>query len=294
MNKELLSKGCNVSRFRICQADRIWSRYSNDKIDIGEQLACVIRVLSKNLPLKKRMRALSVGSSAEPQFRLLETSFRGGLYLLDLDGSALDIVKERVQRQYTRHVSTVCCNYNTEFLGLAESDKFRKKCLSGKKVELITLHHSLYYSREDNWHTLFRNLYKDILSPKGAIHAVLMAADDPDPNTTTWLYNHFAGKFFGLRNDQNIIQFAKKLRKDPLFKAASIKTRTDRVKFMPETFEEFMAVVWMVLLYPDVHKYTRKQREEITRYVHDRFWAGQKPLVQAQDHLVIYRGMKTI
>ena len=54
------------------------------------------------------------------------------------------------------------------------------------------------------------------------------------------------------------------------------------------------AVVWMILLYPDVHKYTRKQREEITRYAHDRFWKEKKPLVQAQDHLVIYRGMNTI
>lgn len=283
-----------MSKFRICQADKIWSRYSNDKIDIGEQLAHVIRVLSKNLPLGKDMRALSVGSSAEPQFRLLETSFRGGLYLLDLDGSALDIVKERVQRQYTRHVSTVCCNYNSEFLGLAEADKFRQKCLSGQKVELITLHHSLYYSEQKNWHSLFKNLYRDVLAPKGAIHAVLMAARDSGTDTTTWIYNHFAGKFFGLRNDQDILKLAGALKKDPFFKAASVKTRTDRVKFMPETFEEFMAVIWMILLYPDVHKYSLRQRDEITRHMYGRFWEPKKPLVQAQDHLMLYRGMKTL
>jgi len=47
----------------------------------------------------------------------------------------------------------------------------------------------------------------------------------------------------------------------------------------------------MILLYPAVHKYTPEQKEEITRFVYNRFWKKKRPLVQAQDHLVIYKGL---
>jgi hypothetical protein len=45
------------------------------------------------------MRALSVGSSSEPQFRLLEANFRVGLYLLDIERAALAVIRERMRRQ---------------------------------------------------------------------------------------------------------------------------------------------------------------------------------------------------
>ena len=48
-----------------------------------------------------------------------------------------------------------------------------------------------------------------------------------------------------------------------------------------------MGVVWMILLYPDVHRYTLEQREEITEYVYREFWRDGKPLLQIQDHLII-------
>jgi hypothetical protein len=54
-----------------------------------------------------------------------------------------------------------------------------------------------------------------------------------------------------------------------------------------------MAVVWMILLYPNVHQYTLKQREEITKYIYDNFWRRKRPLWQMQDHMVIYRGIKS-
>ena len=52
-----------------------------------------------------------------------------------------------------------------------------------------------------------------------------------------------------------------------------------------------MAVVWMILLYPNVHPYTLKQRQEITGFVYERLWKKKEPLVQAQDHLVVYKGI---
>jgi len=79
--------------------DAIWSRYSNDKTDTGEHLAKVIRSLSALLPPVRKLRALSIGSSSEPQFRILETAFRGGRCLLNIDPDALETVRERVRRQ---------------------------------------------------------------------------------------------------------------------------------------------------------------------------------------------------
>jgi hypothetical protein len=82
--RDLIRQGVSTSRALMSHQDKIWSRYSRDKVDIGETLARVLRTLSKALPLDLPLRALSVGSSTEPQFRILEASFRGGLYLLDI------------------------------------------------------------------------------------------------------------------------------------------------------------------------------------------------------------------
>ncbi|MBU1894235.1 MAG: class I SAM-dependent methyltransferase, partial [Candidatus Omnitrophica bacterium] len=102
-NEKMIKRGIKIADSKMYQENKIWARYSNDKVDIGEELAKVIRTLNKELSLTKPMRALSVGSSAEPQFRILETAFRGGLYLLDVEKEALDIVNERLRRQYTGH-----------------------------------------------------------------------------------------------------------------------------------------------------------------------------------------------
>ena len=106
-HKKIIDAGIKAGDKKMFEEDKIWSRFSHDKVDIGEELARVIRVLSKALPLSTPLRALSIGSSDEPQFRLLETAFRGGLYLLDIDNSALDIVRERICRQKTGHVSCI-------------------------------------------------------------------------------------------------------------------------------------------------------------------------------------------
>ncbi len=290
--KDIIEAGLKVGDLHIYQEEKIWSRYSNDKVDIGEELAKVIRVLSKELPLAKPLRALSIGSSDEPQFRILETAFRGGLYLVDLDHEALDTVEERVRRQRTGHVTVIRCDYKKIFLAPKNAGSFVRYMLGGKKVDLITLHHSLYYCEDEQWQALFDNLYQYVLAPKGAIHVVLMDAESEDLHTTTWLYNHFVGEFFEKCNTQDLCRFKWTLRQDPVFRAAHIVSKTNHVRFFVDDFAKFMAVVWMVLLYPDVHHYSRRQRKEIAEFVYKEFWRKKRPLIQMQDHLVVYKGIR--
>jgi hypothetical protein len=290
--QKLIRIGVKVADLNMSEEDKTWSRYSGDKVDIGEELANIIRVLDKELPLSLKMTALSIGSSHEPQFRILETAFKGGLYLLDLDKQALDIVKERITRQHTGHVNLIQGDYNKIFLDNKNLESFIKNKLKHRRMNLITLHHSLYYSSAAKWEIIFENVYRKILAPKGAIHAVLMASKSNNRNSTTWLYNHFAGKFFDVRNDQDLYTFKAELDKFKLFKNTKKIITTQKVFFWVDNFAKFMSVVWMILLYPNVHKYSLAQRQEITEYVYKQFWSKKKPLVQEQDHLIIYRGIK--
>ncbi|MDD4893731.1 MAG: class I SAM-dependent methyltransferase [Candidatus Omnitrophica bacterium] len=291
MNKKMMESGLRACCGGMCEEDRVWSRYSHDKVDIGEELAKVIRTLNKKLSLSEPIRALSIGSSCEPQFRILETACKGGLYLLDIDKSALSVVKERIKRQRTSHVSAIHGDYNRILLKTKHAKAFLKDNLRGEKVGLITLHHSLYYSKESDWPEIFNNLYSLILRPQGAIHAVLMASETKDEYTTTWLYNHFAGKFFGCHNDQDLCGFGQRLKREPLFKKSQILINTHPVRFFVNDFAKFMSVIWMILLYPNVHKYTLPQREEITEHIYNKFWLKKRPLIQMQDHLVLYNGI---
>ena len=291
MKKKIIKLGLKVANSKISQEGKIWSRYSRDKVDTGETLAKVIRTLSKAFALSKDMSALSIGSSNEPQFRLLETAFRRGLYLFDIEKEALDIVRERIHRQCTDHVQTILGDYNKFFLDSRQTARFLKSRLDGQKMDLITLHHCLYYCQQPNWNVLLENLYRQILAPKGAIHAVLMAAESKERYTTGWLYNHFAGKFFGHHNDQNLQRFKRELQNNHFFKKAQILTRRSRIRFFVDDFEKFMAVIWMILLYPGVHPYNLQQRKEIVEFSYNNFWKKKRPLIQLQDHLVIYRGL---
>ncbi|MDD5424700.1 MAG: class I SAM-dependent methyltransferase [Candidatus Omnitrophica bacterium] len=285
----LIERGVKVADLNMFQEDKIWAKYSRDKVDIGEKLAAVIRVLHKEFPLKRPLRALSVGSSNEPQFRILEAVFRGGLFLLDIEKSALGVVNERIRRQSLDHVKTVCGDYTKIFFCGGNAALFLDKVLGGRKVELITLHHSLYYCQEPGWDSLFDNLYRKILAPEGAIHAVMMASKSDDEYTTSWLYGHFAGKYFGCHNDQDLWHFKKELESDPVFSKSRISIERSRVSFFVDDFEEFMSVIWMIMLYPNVHRYTRSQKEEITEHAYRKFWLPKKPLIQEQDHLIVFR-----
>ncbi|MDD5496514.1 MAG: class I SAM-dependent methyltransferase [Candidatus Omnitrophica bacterium] len=288
---DFVEHGVRVADSMMFQEDKVWSKHSNDKVDIGESLTRVLRTLCKALPLTKKIRALSIGSSNEPQFRILETACRGGLYLMDIEGNALDIVKERIARQHTTHVSTICADYNNIFPERKNTGSFLNSRLGGKRVNLVTLHHSLYYSDENSWPVLIGNLYNGILASPGAIHAVLMAPSAREPYTTSWLYEHFVGKFFGSANTQDLCKLKKTLEARRSCKSAGIVFKKSRVYFSVDNYEKFMAVVWMILLYPNVHQYTLKQKEEISEFVYRHFWVKRRPLVQIQDNMVIYKGI---
>jgi hypothetical protein len=283
---------------RMFQQDKVWSKYSNDKVDIAHTLLGVIRTLSKALPLERAMTALSLGSSNEPQFRILESAFRGGLYLLDIEDVALDVVAERLERQSTDRVVLIRGDYTQLLRDPAATRRFRTSVLGGRRMTLVTLHHSLYYAPRAVWRPLFEGLYREILAnpeptrcrPSAAIHAVLMANQTEDPATTTWLYNHFAGRFCGAHNDQDLPGFARELARDARLPDARVRWKSTRVEFFVDDFERFMTVIWMILLYPNVHSYTPDQMVEIIEHVYDRVWRTGVPLVQEQDHVVVYRG----
>jgi hypothetical protein len=290
--RPLLRHGVSTSRTLMSQQDKIWSRYSHDKVDIGETLARVLRTLNKAVPLERPLRALSVGSSTEPQFRLLEAGFQGGLYLLDVERAALAVIRERVRRQAVSHVVALRQDYTEVLLERDRTRAFLARELGGERLDLIAFEHSLYYCPADRWPALMANAVDVLLRPTGAIHAVLMASRAADPATTTWLYNHFAGKFFGHVNDQDLQALAAGMRRDRRFARAQILTKTDRVRFFVHDFPALMSVIWMILLYPNVHRYTTAQRREITQHVYRRLFARRRPLYQDQDHLVVYRGVR--
>jgi len=287
----LVAAGLRAGETDMYNEDEIWSRYSGDKPDIGRALMAVLRNLDHNLPLSRKLRALSIGSGSEPQFRILQAAVRGGLFLLDIDQVPLNVVNERVRRQGLSGVKTIRGDYNRLLLDPARAKKFREDRLAGSRIDLITLHHSLYYSKTEDWERLFASLGRAVLARRGAIHAVMMSARSRDRRSTTWLYNHFAGKYFGCRNDQDLLAFADTLRKNRTLKGSRIVTRTSEVRFRVDDFGKFMAVVWMILLYPNVHRYSRRQREEITGYFYREFREKKQPLIQHQDHLVLYRGL---
>jgi hypothetical protein len=290
--RDLIRQGVSTSRTLMSQQDKIWSRYSRDKVDIGETLARVLRTLARALPIDLPLRALSVGSSTEPQFRILEASFRGGLYLLDIERAALAVINERIRRQSVTHVATLRDNY-AEVLGDGDrTRRFLRDRLGGQRLHLIAFEHSLYYCPAARWRTILDNAFDVLLAPTGAIHCVLMSSRATNPSTTTWLYNHFAGRYFGHVNDQDLLAFARQAARGGWFGRAQILTKTDRVRFFVDDFRALMSVVWMILLYPNVHRYTREQREAITRHVYRKLFAPKKPLLQDQDHLVIYRGIR--
>ncbi len=287
----LLAAGLRAGETDMYNEDEIWSRCSGDKPDIGQALMDVLRNLDRALPLSRKLRAHSIGSGSEPQFPILQAACRGGLFLLDIDPVPLDVVRRRCRRQGLSGVKTIRGDYNRLLLDPGRARRFGETRLGGKRMDLVTLHHSLYYSQPADWERLFANLGRAVLARRGAIHAVMMSARSRDRRSTTWLYNHFAGKYFGARNDQDLLAFAELLREKRALKGSRIVTRTSEVRFRVDDFGKFMAVVWMILLYPNVHRYSRRQREEITGYFYREFWEKKQPLVQHQDHLVLYRGL---
>jgi hypothetical protein len=271
--------------------DRVWARHSSDKSDIGAETFRVLRRIVRDAPEDRRIRGLSVGSSSEPQFRVLHAACEGGLYLLDRDASGLAAVEERVRRQNLPHVKAVQADYLAEFADAASAATFVRERLDGERVDLVAFHHSLYYAPAAAWPGLMRAVFGELLRAPGAIHAVLMARTSEDERSTSRLYAEFAGRFAGHVNDQDLRELAKALRDDPTFRGAAVSVYASRVRFHAPDFASLMAVVWMVLLHPQVHAFTVEQRREIAEHVWREFWEPGRALVQEQDHLVVYRAV---
>jgi len=289
---KLMEEGLRAGQVDMYDEDTVWARYSGDKANIGRVLSRVLRTLGTGLPLKAKIRALSLGSGSEPQFRILAGAVEGGLYLLDIDPEPLSVIRERCRRQEISGVHTIRTDYTKALASRDTARRLRREKLKKRRVSLVTLHHSLYYCPTRDWPEILTAIRREILSSTGAIHAVMMAAQSRNPLTTTWLYQHFAGKFFGVVNDQDLRACGLALSQYRPFSRDLILKRRDRVCFQPKTFAEMMAVVWMILLYPNVHRYSQPQREEICEYVLKSFWQVGRPLLQDQDHLVVYRGFK--
>ena len=265
--EELIQKGMAAGDVDMNEENAIWCQHSSDKIDIAQVLMNLVR---QNFGLSSTgndLRALSIGSGSEPQFQILESAFRGELYLLDIDPHPLSIIKARIKNLSIDHVQTVEVDYNKTLIHEIDAKNFKKNILDGKRLDLIVLHHSLYYCSASVWEEFFNTLKDILLSEKGAIHAVMMSSRCEDKDSTTWLYNHFAGKFFGVHNDQDLRAFGEKLGHNPVFQNTHIHQETHKVKFFINDFEKFMAVIWMILLYPNVHDYTADQKKEITQYL---------------------------
>jgi hypothetical protein len=269
--------------------DKIWARYSGDKVDVGHGVADAIRGLLARVQ-GRPLRALSLGSSSEPQFRILEPMFQGGLWLVDIEREALEIVRERNERQGIEHVFPVRADYRALFGDPASAREFAAACTEGQRFDLVTLHHSMYYAPRQEWATLFRSIYSELLSGSGVIHAVLMASRSSDPTSANWLYNHFAGRFFGVHNDQDLPGFAESLRTDSAFADATIRTRSSPARFWCDDFGQLMHGVWIILLHPHVHRFTWEQQCEVIEHVYREVYLARQPLTQVQDHLFVEAG----
>ena len=233
----LIEKGIRAGEIDMYDEDNTWSQNSSDKVDIAEELMRVIGYIYRTIPSDRLLSALSIGSGSEPQFQILEAAFRGRLNLLDIDSVPLSAIRRRIKKRWIDHVATIVADYNKALVHRADAQRFLRKELRGIRQELITLHHSLYYSSESDWSELFGSLYGTILAEQGAIHAVMMSSVCTEPDSTTWLYNHFAGKFFGCRNDQDLASFGRTLHSSTGFAKAGIRVETHRVKFFIADFE---------------------------------------------------------
>ena len=286
--KALVEMGMKAGDVDMMDEDRIWSRYSGDKPDISRVLMEVIGHLHRKFPQSGPMRALSVGSGSEPQFQILQSAFQGGLFLLDIDEVPLADVRRLVEEKWIENVRTIRGDYCDLLCRPEKCRDLTAGELGGERVHLVTMHHSLYYSPVSRWNGIFLNLMEEVIHGGGAIHAVMMSASCDDEDSTTWLYDHFAGEFCGCANDQDLAAFGRELSRGPLAKRASVEVRTSDVRFFVDDFRKLMEVVWMILLYPEQNDYPDSQRRRITEHVYDRYWLPRRPLVQHQDHLLVF------
>jgi hypothetical protein len=285
----LVERGLKAAESRIFEQNKIWACHASEKPDVSVSLMKTIRALHSRLPHDRELSALAIGAGDEPQFRVLQAAFQRGLWLYDVDGAALAKLRERIDRQAIDNVYLVQGDYGRDFQNSDAADFTRETILDGRRLDLVTLHHCLYYYCASEWPELLKAIYQGVLAPKGAMHLVMMSTRETRPGTTTWLYNHFAEKFSGSGTDQDLLKLPSALAHDTAFKHCEVVSETREVEFWVDDFERFMAVVWMILLYPHGHDYSLDQRVEITEFVIEHFWRPGRPLVQTQDYLSLHK-----
>lgn len=79
------------------------------------------------------------------------------------------------------------------------------------------------------------------------------------------------------------------MRRDRRFAGAEVALARSRVQLRTADFEAFMGVIWMILLHPTVHRFLRAQQLAVIEHVYEEIWRPGRPLVQEQDHLIVYR-----
>lgn len=58
---------------------------------------------------------------------------------------------------------------------------------------------------------------------------------------------------------------------------AQVLTRSIRVEFFVDDFEQYMAGVWMVLLHPNVQRFSEDQQREVTEWIYENLWSRGLP-----------------
>lgn len=177
--QKFLDMGLRAGETLISEQDRIWCRNSNDKADIGRVLQDTLRALYHCLPLKQKIKGLSIGSAYEPQMQILQAACQEQLILLDNEMQAVQAVAEVAKRQNLSHVSPVVFDY-MQFLDKTTCDTFFETELKGMAAELILFHHSLYYCQKKDWSLLLSNVYRYLLADVGGMHCVMMSARSND------------------------------------------------------------------------------------------------------------------
>ena len=283
-----MRQGLSAAQTGSPEQNLIWSRYSNDKPDIAQGTMRAFHMLAFAHNDSKPINILSIGCGIEPQLRLLNAISHNIITLLDNDPAALANINERISRQFYHNIHTISEDYEA-FLDVKITRNFLKMQLNNQKADAIFFHHSLYYLPMRQWTTLITNIYNELLANNGVIHCVLMSRYSDNQHTTTWLYNNYTRSFFNHTNEQSLLAFKEMLIQGNCLKNAELNNHTSEIKFWVNTFECFMQVIWMILLYPKVHLYNKGQMEIIIKDIYDNFFVPQQPLLQTQDHLYIQK-----
>lgn len=169
----LIEQGLRAAESPLYEQNHIWARHTDEKADLAAMLMVIIRAFGRAVPLDRRLKALSIASSNEPQFRILESAFKGGLCLLDIDQEALDLVNGRVRDQLVEDVTTAQGDYVKDFANAETARETLAGKLGGQPFDLICLHHALYYCDMSAWRPIVEALLQEVLAPVGAMHIVI-------------------------------------------------------------------------------------------------------------------------